>query len=61
MWHAFGPCESVTDAIIKYEISTEQGQSGSPIMKVEKGKKFIIGVHIGANYEKTKNLGVRLT
>ena len=30
-------------------------------MKQEKGKEFIVGVHIGGNNKSTRNLAIRLT
>ena len=59
MWHAFGAYTHVTDKFIKYQIPTEFGQSGSPIIKREGGKEFIMGVHIGGLAK--QNMAVRLT
>ena len=61
MWHAFGPYTKATEDFLSYKIPTKPGQSGSPVIKREKGKEFIIGVHIGSNPKNTRNLAVRLT
>ena len=50
------------DNFLEYTITTTSGQSGSPILKLnEKGKKEIIGIHIGTTIDQTKNMAVRLT
>ena len=59
MWHAFGPFLNVTEQFINYQIPTTGGQSGSPVIKREGGKEFIIGVHIGGLNK--NNVAVRLT
>ena len=61
MKNAFGPYKLVTDSFLHYRIPTMKGQSGSPIIKREEGKKFIIGVHIASDDEGKKNIAVRLT
>ena len=61
MWNAFGSCTSDTETMLKYKIPTWPGQSGSPVIKREEGKEFVIGVHIGSNQNDTRNLAVRLT
>ena len=49
MWHASGPFRSVTDKLLAHKIETYPGTSGTPIIKTENGKKYIIAVHIGAD------------
>ena len=61
MWSAVGPCASATETFLRYKISTKPGQSGSPVIKKQKGRNFVIGVHIGSNENDTWNLAVRLT
>ena len=61
MWSAVGSYEEIDDAFIQYKIPTFKGQSGSPIIKSEKGKKFIIGVHAGSDERDTNNFAVMLT
>ena len=60
MWGAVGP-KTTTDKFIKYKIPTKAGQSGSPIIKRQKGKESIVGVHIGNKIKEKKNVAVRLT
>ena len=59
MWHSFGPCESQT--FLKYKIPAKYGQSGSPIIKRENGKEYVIGIHIGSDSELKWNMGIQLT
>ena len=61
MWHGFGDCQNFTDSFLFYNIRTRPGQSGSPIIKKEKGKWYIIGIHIGKDREDYYNIGVRLS
>ena len=61
MWYAKGSYKHVTENFLKYRIPTTKGQSGSPVIKRDKGREFIIGVHIGSNDKSTRNLAVRLT
>ena len=61
MWFASGSCKNITATFLKYRIPTELGQSGSPIIKREGKKQFVIGIHIGSNPKCTRNIGVRLT
>ena len=61
MWHAIGGCKKATDSILSYKIPTYEGQSGCPIIKREKGKEFIVGVHIGGDADGKRNYAVRLT
>ena len=61
MWSASGVINSINEAFLKYKIPTEEGQSGSPILKKEGKNIFIIGVHIGSNAKCTRNMAVRLT
>ena len=58
MSSAVGPC---TKSFLTYNIPTKSGQSGSPVIKREGNKEFIIGVHIGSSANFTKNIAVRLT
>ena len=62
MWHAVGPVEELDEDFLYYSIPTVtvKGQSGSPIIKREKGTEFVVGVHIGSS-GKRKNMAVRLT
>ena len=59
MWFDRGKC-STTENLLTYKIPTFEGQSGSPIVKREKGKEFIVGIHIGSNAKGTKNIGLQL-
>ena len=59
MWSSVGPYKKATENFLFYKLSTETGQSGSPIIKEEGGKMFIIGVHIGGF--KKKNFAIKLT
>ena len=61
MWNAKGSCTTVTETFLKYKISTAEGQSGSPIIIRKGEKEFIVGVHIGSNESRTRNIAVRLT
>ena len=61
MWTAFGPCTSETQHMLKYKIPPWPGQSGSPVIKRENGKEFVIGVHLGSNKNVTRNLAMRFT
>ena len=46
MWHAFGSYQ-INENFLHYKIPTMGGQSGSPIIKREDEKEFVVGVHIG--------------
>ena len=61
MWNAKGSCTTVTETFLKYKISTAEGQSGSPIIIRKGEKEFIVGVHIGSNESRKRNIAVRLT
>lgn len=53
----FNFCEEKEDGLIKYEIETEKGNSGSPIIKTVEKKKYAVGIHTsGADW----NFGVHL-
>ena len=58
MYSGVGAMRSCEE-FIYYRMSTQQGQSGSPIFKREKGSQYVIGVHFGAKEE--NNVAVRLT
>ena len=59
MWSSIGPIKKANENFLFYKLSTEIGQSGSPIIKEKDGKKLIIGVHIGGN--KKTNTAIKLT
>ena len=61
MWHSYGKYQQARQNFITYKVPTSTGQSGSPIIKREDGKEFIIGVHLGSKEKSTKNIGIRLT
>ena len=58
MWQARGACKKVTETYLKYRIPTESGQSGSPVIREEGDKFWVVGVHIGAVSQ--NNIAVRL-
>ena len=60
MWTAFGKFSKLRE-FLSYRIPTFGGQSGCPLIKREKGKEYVIGVHIGSNFNGTKNLAIQLT
>ena len=60
MWTASGKFSKQRE-FLSYRIPTFGGQSGCPIIKREKGKEFVIGVHIGSNVNGTRNLAIQLT
>ena len=49
MWHALTPLKNATENFLYYKISTYSGNSGSPIIKRNDGKEYVIGVHIGTD------------
>ena len=49
MWHALGPYDKLNECFLYYKMATFEGQSGAPVIKREKGKEFIVGVHVGSN------------
>ena len=59
MYYGQGTIRSCEE-FLYYRISTQRGQSGSPIFKREKGNQYVIGVHIGVARE-TSNFAIRLT
>ena len=58
MYSGVGAMKS-SGEFIYYRISTQGGQSGSPVFKREKGGQYVIGVHIAA--KETNNVAIRLT
>ena len=60
MWHASGKYIT-NEFFFYYSIRTSQGQSGSPIIKNKNGREYVVGVHIGSNFRKTKNIAIKLT
>lgn len=49
-WYATGDVLKITKYKLFYEVDTEKGNSGSPIILTKDGKKFTIGLHTdGAN------------
>ena len=60
MWTALGNFSQLNE-FLGYKIPTFAGQSGSPILKREKGKEYVIGVHIGSNINGTRNIAIRMT
>ena len=61
MWTDEGVVTSIIEDFITYRIPTEEGQSGSPIIKVMNGEKYVIGIHIGTDPYLKKNMAIRLT
>ena len=59
MWRSVGP-KTTAKKFIEYKIPMKAGQSGSPIIKRQKGKEYIVGVHIGSKIKEKKNVAVRL-
>ena len=62
MWRASGTCKSTFNKLLlKYNIPTKPGQSGSPITKTKNGETYVIGVHLGNRLgKKEKKVGMRL-
>ena len=65
MWQASGEC-SRKEKLLFYKIKTAPGQSGSPIIKRENGKEYVVGIHIGERNREKKatnvtNVAIRLT
>lgn len=44
---------------IEYELSTSEGQSGSPILVSREGKFYAVGIHLGETPSKN-NFGIAL-
>ena len=62
MWKDFGPIKKISNKFLRYGLSTEKGQSGSPIIKRKDDKEYIVGIHIGKMTIKPNlNIAVRLT
>ena len=61
MWNAFGEFKIIDKEFLSYRIPTFRGQSGSPIIKREKGREYVIGVHFGSYKSGTRNLAIKLT
>ena len=58
MWKESGKYEA-SQNFLNYRISTEGGNSGSPLLKIKNGNFYTIGVHVRA--EKKENVAIRLT
>ena len=62
MWSSKGSIEKNSfECFIKHLIPTEDGQSGSPLIKREKGREYVMGIHIGGNYDRVTNVALRFT
>ena len=62
MQHTFTSLKKSTESFLFYEITCQNGLSGSPIIRRDKSREYVIGVHVaGTAIEKSlKNGGVRL-
>ena len=49
MWNAFGGFRISREKFLSYRIPTFRGQSGSPIIKREKGREYVIAVLFGSS------------
>jgi glutamyl endopeptidase len=58
MYAAFGQTVNATPTLVKHEIDTEHGDSGSPLWEYRKGAPFIVAVHTEG--EGTINIAVRI-
>ena len=61
MWTAAGKLRGHNKKFLLHKIPTEEGQSGSPLIKEAKGRKYILGMHIGSDAKIERNIAVRLT
>lgn len=57
-----GPLKEIRQSIVLYDIDTESGQSGSPILlEYAQNLYFVIGMHLGKHNEDDFNSGLLIT
>ena len=61
MYECTGDVDSYTSRLIRHDMDTEGGQSGSPILVEYKSNKYkVVGIHSGYDGDRDINRGVRI-